>query len=368
MSKQTSLYLDLIRIFAALAVLFSHLKRDSFSGGNSLVLFLAQFGQEGVSIFFVISGIVIAYVARHRDRDMRSFFVARLGRLWSVMLPALALTVVLDLTGAWIAPAMYAEPGIPSWGFDLASLWNALAPAVFLNKVSFADVEPGTNGPFWSLCYEFWYYAIFAFAYYLRGWTRIIVVVLAMLVAGDAILNLLPMWALGLLVYALLGRFIPARWAACLFFASLSGLAVLMVFKYRIASATVAALPALPWAPLELAVHISHFGIAALIGLNILGFDRMPMTAWLLRLERPVRYLAARSFSLYLYQAPLLFFFGALTMGMASSDLRLALILAATLASVALLSELTERRKHLFTRFADWLLPKSQASIWARAV
>lgn len=104
MKKHTSLYLDALRIFAALAVFLSHLKRDSLSAGNPAIAFMAQFGQEGVALFFVISGVVIAYVAKHRERDLRSYLIARLGRLWSVMLPALILTIVLDTLGGAIAP------------------------------------------------------------------------------------------------------------------------------------------------------------------------------------------------------------------------------------------------------------------------
>ena len=134
---------------------FIHIARESLSANNPVILFLGQFGQEGVSTFFVISGIVIAFVAHEKEGNFRTHVVARLGRLWSVMVPALILTVVLDIAGRAITPEMYAVSGIQSWRWNLVSLWNFFGSLFFLNQVSFASADPGTNGPFWFLCFEF---------------------------------------------------------------------------------------------------------------------------------------------------------------------------------------------------------------------
>lgn len=361
MNKQTSLYLDLLRIAAALVVFLSHLNRNSLSGGNQFVLMLTQYGQEGVAMFFVISGVVIAYVAKNRESDLRSFFVARISRLWSVMLPALVLTVVLDIVGRVISPEMYNDPKIDAWDFSLVSLWNFIGPALFLNKVSFSEVNPGTNGPFWSLCYEFWYYAIFAFAYYLRGVKRIIILVIACIIAGTEILGLFPIWVMGVLSYLYLNRYSTKATASFIWIATIVGMLITMLLKYKIAIFIVTMLPDQGWNKIGVAVFISRFAIGALTAINIVAFDHMGGAAIIKKFEAPIRYVASRSFSLYLYQAPLLFFFGALTYPMGSTMLRLSIIVAATLVSVIVLADFTEKRKELFIQLVDYLLPKRAA-------
>src|SRR5262245_6218091 len=96
--------------------------------------------------------------------------VARLSRLWTVAIPALVLTLILDVAGR----ALCAGAGYDGsyWGI-LSSGPTQLEPAdnsfaTFLANVFFLQtiVAPayGTNGPLWSLAYEFWYYAVFPLA------------------------------------------------------------------------------------------------------------------------------------------------------------------------------------------------------------
>lgn len=359
MNKNVSLYLDALRIFAALAVFFSHLKRDSLSAGNPIIVFVSQFGQEGVALFFVISGVVIAYVAKYREHDLRSYLIARLGRLWSVMLPALILTIVLDTLGRSISPAMYAEP-IPAWGWNLTSIWNALGSALFLNEVSFVSAEPGTNGPFWSLCYEYWYYMMFGAAYYLRGKWRIALLVVTTLIAGLKIIALFPIWLCGVAIYSYLDKRSQPRFGLVPWLASLTCLVLIMLFKYKIASLIVDGLTGVNVNVIQVSTFISHFVVGILGAANIVIFDRtrVGFAGRDSKLERCIRYLAARSFSLYLYQAPLLFFFGALTYNMTMPLVRLALVICASLIAIIALAEITEMRKRVFSSFANVLVPK----------
>ena len=37
----------------------------------------------------------------------------------------------------------------------------------FLNQLWFFDLAPFSSGPFWSVAYEFWFYALFAAAFFL---------------------------------------------------------------------------------------------------------------------------------------------------------------------------------------------------------
>src|SRR5690242_14562169 len=84
-SKAYSLYLDLFRVVAAIVVVGGHAMMPVFSGGH----YLFPFGEDAVEAFFVLSGFVIASVADGRENRFRTFAVARLSRLWSVLIPAL---------------------------------------------------------------------------------------------------------------------------------------------------------------------------------------------------------------------------------------------------------------------------------------
>src|SRR5258708_5629666 len=90
-----STYLDLLRASAALAVFIVHLGYAEFTGG--IVTRQDQIGRAAVIVFFVLSGYVVAYVARERERTLSVFAVSRLARVYSVALGALALTVAVDL-------------------------------------------------------------------------------------------------------------------------------------------------------------------------------------------------------------------------------------------------------------------------------
>jgi peptidoglycan/LPS O-acetylase OafA/YrhL len=361
MREHTSLYLDVLRILAAAAVFLSHLTRDTLSTHNSLVLAIGQYGQEGVAIFFVISGLVIAFVAHEKERDFRSYIVARLGRLWSVIVPALILTVILDTVGRGISPEMYVKSGIQAWAWDMTSVWNFLAPLFFLNQAVFGAVDPGTNGPFWSLSFEFWYYMIFGVAYYVRGIPRLLLVTAAAATAGPNILFLFPIWIFGLMTYAYLTRPSSARLHAGAWGASCLMLLFFMLFKHKIGVAIASAFPESGASGETIAGWISHFAVGCVCAVNIAIYDRCGGVALFQAppAERCIRFLAARSFSLYLYQAPCLFFFGAMTYGMHATMLRLSLVVALSLLTIFLLAEVTERRKKLFIVVIDRLIPAS---------
>lgn len=111
MNRQTSLYLDLVRFLAAVAVLVSHLCGQRFTGG---LLWQAEpYVDEAVDVFFVLSGFVIGYVTDQREATAKSYAIARLARVYSVALPALVTTFVLDAIGAALRPDLYAE----WWGY-----------------------------------------------------------------------------------------------------------------------------------------------------------------------------------------------------------------------------------------------------------
>jgi peptidoglycan/LPS O-acetylase OafA/YrhL len=100
MSRAFSLYLDAVRFTAAMLVLLYHASVIHKTG-----TIITSLGHEGVVIFFVLSGFVIAYVADTRKQDFRGFMVDRGARIYSVAIfPAFIL--MNPLTPKDIAPGI----------------------------------------------------------------------------------------------------------------------------------------------------------------------------------------------------------------------------------------------------------------------
>ncbi len=191
MTRGLSLYLDIVRFGAALAVLVTHLAYPELSGG--MLLYWRLLGNDAVMVFFVLSGFVIAYAAEEKEHTLGNYARSRLARLWSVAMPALAITILLDRWGSTLDPAAYA-----SWWYQASDpVWRAIRALTFTNELWFANIRVFSNGPWWSLGYEAVYYAIFAALFYIPGWKGRAAAGLAILAAGPKIMLLAPIWWLG---------------------------------------------------------------------------------------------------------------------------------------------------------------------------
>ena len=97
-----SLYLDLLRFTAAVAVFLDHLtptpSQPSIRATGGLAR-VGNYGELAVAIFFVLSGYVISYVTSTRETTVQSYAVSRISRLYSVVVPALVLTFAFDTLG-----------------------------------------------------------------------------------------------------------------------------------------------------------------------------------------------------------------------------------------------------------------------------
>src|SRR3954469_1403690 len=202
MSAALSVYLDLIRFGAALVVVLSH---------AWLILFpavpLHWPGPGAVIVFFVLSGFVIAYVTDGHDRTLTDYALNRLSRLWSVSIPALCFGLALF---PFVQHSAFGP--VPA---DSSPVAGSTVNALFMGEVWFSSVAPPLNGPFWSLNYEAWFYAIFgAWTYLPRPMKGPAACVLAAL-AGPKILVLMPCWLLGVSAYRTLGRWNWSEKTAC---------------------------------------------------------------------------------------------------------------------------------------------------------
>ncbi len=346
MNRATSLYLDLVRFGAALLVMLTHLAYPRFSGGQLLPL--RTYGNDAVMVFFVLSGYVITYTAVHRDGEFGEFVLNRCARLYSVALPAIALTLVLDQIGRWLSPALY-------HGFqyqDGEPVTRVLRALSFSNELWFQSWRLFSNGPYWSLGYEFWYYALFACAWYLRGAGRALALLAVTALIGPKILLLLPVWTLGVLAYRVNTRHtLSVRFGAAL---CLSSIALYIAFR---AGGLRDAL--LEWTYGALGRHfvehtlhwsnefLASYVIGLLVAMNFIGMHACApaVERVLVRFEIPIRAWAGCTFSLYLCHYPLLQCLAASGWFDPHSPLAIALLGVLTLLLCRALASVTEARK-----------------------
>jgi peptidoglycan/LPS O-acetylase OafA/YrhL len=246
-----------------------------------------------------------------KRRDIVDYFIARFARLWSVVLPAILLTFVLDTVGQWFALSAY-TPMQPYSAFKWVAASGIIAS--FLNEIWFLDIWLGTNGPFWSLSYEFWYYAIFATLIYFRGWQRVAMAGLVACIAGPGILVAFPVWLLGVGLYHLLRKQAPAvgsvAGAIALVISTGCLVAYVMMGGAKVFSALPFHFPGVNLKPWGINFWPQSYLVGLLIALNIYGFARIqqifrnPSD----RFVNLVRKTGETSFGLYLFHYPLLYF------------------------------------------------------------
>lgn len=181
-----SVHLDALRGFAAFSVLLNHW-RDAFfvdypklGSHNPLVAaayLITGLGHQWVIVFFVLSGYLVGgSVMRSVSRgnwSWRAYLLARLTRLYIVLLPALLLGGAADWIGMHTpgAEVVYSgQSGMHALSADVhrnLTLPILAANTFFLQTIALPGMGGqqvrtfGSNGPLWSLSNEFWYYMAF---------------------------------------------------------------------------------------------------------------------------------------------------------------------------------------------------------------
>jgi len=314
LDNSLSWYLDLWRIIAAFLVFTMHLFLPQLNiyplPGDGTSPFLHGQGHLAVIVFFVLSGYLISHSAHRNGMTLRRFALDRSVRLCAVIIPSLLLTAAVS----WAAPRFS-----PHWasGF-LSEPWQPvryLLNGLNCQQLWFLCVAPGVNWAFWSLGYEAWFYVLLALVVFLRGRRRVAALSLALLVVGPKILLLLPAWLFGVAAERLTVLERGAKGAGMVW--KLGFLLSLLLVLAALASPG-----SLPWWN-----HGSSFGhrpwfysanasadclFALLVAVNFLcaGMSGSSLPSIPTQWEPPVRWVAKRTYSLYLYHTPLLFLGG----------------------------------------------------------
>lgn len=358
-----SLYLDLVRFLAAVAVVVSHL----LTGGlipPGAAPYIPELGREAVIVFFVLSGFVIKYAADQKHAGLQDYVVARCARIYSVALPVL-------LASFLIAALVLSFSNVTvSTGYQVAKAYIYIPfHLMFAGEFWNLGETPPWLIPYWSLSYEVWYYVLFGIAYYLSGIRRTLLLGGVVLLVGFKLWLLFPVWLSGAWLYGWSKSHpIPYRWARAGWVVSI---VALCVFKITDADHYLRALGGELWpiAGLKLGSadrFLSDYLVCAIILTNFvcarnLGFSALRMSMG------PVRALSAYTFTLYLVHNLVLMawkgFYPHQPAGMA--DLSLLLVSVATVTYLA--GFVTERRKGAFERFFRGLYDRAVRA-WSAGV
>jgi peptidoglycan/LPS O-acetylase OafA/YrhL len=169
-----------MRGFAALLVTVGHLRSVLFVDQSQVLesellvkvfYLLTSLGHQSVVVFFVLSGYLVggSVLAAGSKFSFHAYLRARLARLWSVLIPCLGLTWLVDQSLLYCAPdaldGHYAQLWHlgPKIGEYDNSIFTLLGNILFLQTLTVPVF--GSNGPLWSLANEFWYYILFPLLY-----------------------------------------------------------------------------------------------------------------------------------------------------------------------------------------------------------
>jgi len=301
--------LDLVRGLAAVLVMLGHLRGVLLPTFQELVhkgilerlfYFITGFGHQCVIVFFALSGYFVG-AAYHRkfneepiDDHTKEYVLNRMSRLWTVLIPALLFTALMD----WLGQTLYSGASVYNVNnyFEFLPLSNDRSIAAFFGNLIFLQtlVVPtfGTNGPLWSLANEFWYYLMFPALYLLFVKKVALATKMSLALAAAIILYWIGhyneemvegflVWLMGFGVYTIAKKpGIILRMVYLLFFGILFGLSRVMVIPHSMLIVGLAA----------------NLLILSIRDLKLKRFDRI------------ADFLARISYTLYLVHLPLIIF------------------------------------------------------------
>lgn len=361
MNRSFSIYLDLVRIVATLAVVIYH---SNFRLLTTDKLPFSGHGHAAVIVFFVLSGYVIAYITAERENTPLAYWSSRLSRFYSLALPTVLLNPLLDVAGEALAPQFYTGG---TTTYDLTWL-RILTSLTFLNEVWTVSIMSFSNVPYWSLCYEFWYYVLFAIASFTTGRARLLLGGSVILLLGPKILLLAPVWVTGVVLFR--WRWLQALKplpGALLFAASWP--AYLLFHQYGLTEI------GSDWLLRLVGPHLHHqmafskffitdYFLALIVVANFAGMRALSaiVARPLCAAQSVIRALAGLTFTAYILHQPLLQFYAALIDGDPSRPWFYAATMLATFTTIAALGTITERQRHhwrkgigrLLGRLFDW--------------
>ena len=344
MNRSFSVYLDVVRFTAAFLVYLYHSNQRFLS---EAMLPASHYGHSSVIVFFVLSGFVIAFVTATKESALPAYAASRISRVFSVTVPAIVLTVLLDAIGRQLMPDIYS--GYPFDQF-IARIGGSF---LLLNEVWFISITSFSNVPYWSICFEFWYYVTFAMVVFMPKRIGTLAALLAGLAIGPKFMLLAPLWWLGVLLY---------RWRATEEWSGPVSMALAVLSTAGIVAFH--AFGVSEWCSdglMEVIGKENHrqltfakffvgdYILGVLVFLNFASMRNVLARHGqsLLLIERPVRVVANYTFTLYLLHQPLFLFWGAVVQGDPAGPGFWLTVTALMLVTVGVVGHLTENRRYI---------------------
>ena len=162
MSKKTNYFLsknnnfDIIRLFAAFQVMFSHIYPYFFNEPRSLPFLLSNL--PGVPIFFFISGFLVS-LSFENSSNTKIFYLNRILRIY----PALIVCTIISVISLYVASYNFSlDLEFLKWFISQVSFLQFYKPE-FLYLYGMGSINPSL----WSISVEISFYAILPFYYYI---------------------------------------------------------------------------------------------------------------------------------------------------------------------------------------------------------
>lgn len=311
-------------------------------------------------VFFVLSGYFVggSVLRQGNAFSWGGYALARLSRLWTVLVPALVFTFGCDVIIKGLNPSALSGEYQAIWnsgpvvGAYAADARTMVGNLFFVQTI--ATPVFGSNSPLWSLANEFWYYVLFplgtaVFYPHLRAaslsFGAAILAAVWFLPAG--ILTLFLVWLMGVVVYAFQLRS-QVRQVQRSRYALVACLALFLVSLAASKALHMAAASA------DLAVGASFALLAREMG------SLEPIT--LKPVRQTVAWLSDASYTVYLFHFPMVVAFGATVMRgrtlqpTATALAAYLLVLAGTISMCALSWFLFERQTPVVKQWMQVML------------
>ena len=217
-------WLDALRGFAALCVVFDHMGTLVLQRPHNIVYSVLDTGQYGVFVFFLVSGYIIP-ASLERKGSVRGFWVSRGFRLYPLYVVALALSILAFKTGYGAIHGAQNSP--KNWAYSL--------PFMLSNMLNGANVP----NVIWTLSFEMVFYLLLTALFTYRVHRHSGAYALAALLGAVALGGILPL--AGLNGLHLFGHLVGSRRVAILADVGIfTGLALAITGRQRLRAVGVA--------------------------------------------------------------------------------------------------------------------------------
>lgn len=342
MSRWFSLYLDVIRLAAASFVVYAH-SNVRFLYPEPLPF--AEYAHSAVTVFFVLSGFVVAFVYDRRENTPASYASSRASRILSLSVFAVLLTPVVDVIGRSLSPDLYIDT-IPS---DYVPIRIA-ASLVFLAEVWTVSITTFSNVPYWSLNYEVWYYVLFGLYCFVAPSRRWVWIGAVCLLLGPKVLLMAPCWLVG--VYAYRWQRNPGTtrlWlSALLWITSVMGFVAYHRFDLMRAFSEGVVLQYVgTWFHTQLnfsRYFAADWLLACIVAINFVTARHLmgALPALAANRFRWVSYAGGLTYALYIIHVPFLYMWGAVLHSQTASAVKYAIVIGLILLSVGIVAAMGE--------------------------